>query len=62
MHLNRVAGDEFTRKQRRLLVGSGWRIGGDTEEVNRNVIAEWFLGLAVESSTDEGVAWGELLR
>jgi hypothetical protein len=62
MHLNRVAGDEFTRWQRRFLVGSGWRLGGDTEEVNGNVIAERFLGLAVEPSTDEGVAWGELLR
>jgi hypothetical protein len=62
MDFNRVAGDEFTRWHRRFPVGSGWRIGGDTEEVNRNVIAEWFLGLAVESSMDEGVAWGELLR
>jgi hypothetical protein len=36
--------------------------GGDIEEVNRNVIAERFLGLAAERSTDQGVGWGELLR
>jgi hypothetical protein len=62
MHLNRVAGDECTRWQRRFLAASGWRRGGDTEEVNRNVIAEWFLGLAGESLRDEGDAWGELFR
>jgi alkylation response protein AidB-like acyl-CoA dehydrogenase len=57
-----IAGDEFTRWQQRFLAGPGWRLGGGTDEVNRNVIAERVLGLPAEPSTQDGVAWSEQLR
>jgi alkylation response protein AidB-like acyl-CoA dehydrogenase len=57
-----VAGDQFTRWQDRFLWGPGWRLGGGTDEVNRNVIAERVLGLPSEPSTADVVPWRELPR
>jgi alkylation response protein AidB-like acyl-CoA dehydrogenase len=57
-----VAGDEFKRWQTRFVGGPGWRLGGGTDEVNRNIIAERVLGLPSEPSDYELVPWRDLPR
>ena len=47
-----VAGDQFGKWQRRFLNAPGWHIGGGTDEVNKNIIAERVLGLPSEPSGD----------
>jgi hypothetical protein len=57
-----IAGDEYVKWQSRFLGGPGWRPGGGSDEVNRNVIAERVLGLPAEPSTYDLVPWQDLPR
>jgi alkylation response protein AidB-like acyl-CoA dehydrogenase len=57
-----VAGDEFTKWKVRFLGSPGWRLGGGTDEVNRNVVAERVLGLPGEPRTDDVIPWRDLPR
>jgi alkylation response protein AidB-like acyl-CoA dehydrogenase len=57
-----IAGDQYRRWQTRFLGGPGWRLGGGTDEVNRNIIAERVLGLPGEPPTYDDVPWRDLPR
>jgi alkylation response protein AidB-like acyl-CoA dehydrogenase len=57
-----IAGEHYTRWQRRFLSGPGLRLGGGTDEVNRNLIAERVLGLPPEPRNDTNTAWREVPR
>ena len=55
--------DEVSRwVEAELLSRYGVSIGGGTNEVQRNNLAERALGLPKEPSADRGVAWSETLR
>jgi alkylation response protein AidB-like acyl-CoA dehydrogenase len=58
-----VGDDEVGRwVEGELLSRYGISIGGGTNEVQRNNLAERALGLPKEPSADRGVAWSETLR
>jgi len=54
-------GDD-ARWVRRFLGYPAHRIGGGTDEVNRNVVAERVLGLPAEPRTDDSLPWREVPR
>ena len=54
-------GDD-ARWVRRFLGYPAHRIGGGTDEVNRNVVAERVLGLAGEPRTDDTLPWRDVPR
>jgi hypothetical protein len=51
---------EDRRWMTRFLWGPGHRLGGGTDEVNRNVVAERVLGLPGEPRSDDTVPWREI--
>jgi alkylation response protein AidB-like acyl-CoA dehydrogenase len=58
--LARAKGDQSW--QLRFLSAPGGHLGGGSDNINRNVIAERVLGLPAEPRTDDVVPWKELLR
>ncbi len=57
-----AAGPDDLRWVKRFLWGPGHRLGGGTDEVNRNIIAERVLGLPGEPREDDSLPWRELPR
>jgi alkylation response protein AidB-like acyl-CoA dehydrogenase len=54
--------EEDKRWMTRFLWGPGHRLGGGTDEVNRNVVAERVLSLPGEPLRDDTVPWSEIPR
>ncbi len=57
-----AAAPDDLRWVKRFLWGPGHRLGGGTDEVNRNIIAERVLGLPGEPREDDSLPWRELRR
>ncbi len=57
-----VLGDEYAFMQMMWLTAPGIRIAGGTEEIMRNTVAEYVLGLPREARTDKHVPFRELER
>ena len=53
---------EDARWVRKLLWSPGMRLGGGTDEVNRNIVAERVLGLPGEPRTDDTLPWSQVPR
>ena len=53
---------EDARWVRKFLWSPAHRIGGGTDEVNRNIVAERALGLPGEPRTDDSVPWNQVPR
>ena len=53
---------EAARWVQKLLWSPGMRLGGGTDEVNRNIVAERVLGLPGEPRTDDTVPWNQVPR
>jgi len=57
-----VLGDEYAFMQMMWLTAPGIRIAGGTEEIMRNTVAEYVLGLPREARTDKDIPFRELER
>ena len=57
-----AAGPDDIRWVKRFLWGPGHRLGGGTDEVNRNIVAERVLGLPGEPRIDDTVPWRDIPR
>lgn len=57
-----AACDDGAEWLHRLFLAAGHRIGGGTDEINRNIVAERVLGLPREPRTDSHVVWREHRR
>ncbi len=57
-----AAGPDEARWVTRFLWGPGHRLGGGTDEVNRNIVAERVLGLPAEPRTDDSLPWRDIPR
>jgi alkylation response protein AidB-like acyl-CoA dehydrogenase len=53
---------EDARWVRKFLWSPAHRIGGGTDEINRNIVAERALGLPGEPRTDDSVPWNQVPR
>lgn len=57
-----AAGPDDARWVTRFLWGPGHRLGGGTDEVNRNIVAERVLGLPGEPRDDDSIPWRDIAR
>jgi alkylation response protein AidB-like acyl-CoA dehydrogenase len=55
-------GEDSARWVQKLLWSPGMRLGGGTDEVNRNIVAERVLGLPAEPRTDDTLPWNQVPR
>ena len=57
-----AAAPDDARWVTRFLWGPGHRLGGGTDEVNRNIVAERVLGLPAEPRDDDSIPWRDIAR
>lgn len=57
-----LADGEDLRWVKKFLWSPGMRLGGGTDEVNRNIVAERVLGLPGEPRTDDTLPWNQVPR
>ncbi|HEU5084919.1 MAG TPA: acyl-CoA dehydrogenase family protein [Acidimicrobiales bacterium] len=55
-------GEDAARWVQKFLWSPGMRLGGGTDEVNRNIVAERVLGLPGEPRTDDTLPWNQVPR